>query len=67
MNLKNILITLSIVAVVLVLITFYVVFVSGGGTYVISSTTGPNADIFGAGDENTSTELTASSTASSTA
>ena len=65
MNLKNILITLSIVAVVLVAITFYVVFYSGGGTYVVSSLTGPNADIFGAGV--TSTPPLASSTASSTA
>jgi len=40
MNLKNILITLSIVAVVLVAITFYVVFYSGGGTYVVSSLSG---------------------------
>ncbi|HEY5220924.1 MAG TPA: hypothetical protein VIJ29_02125 [Candidatus Paceibacterota bacterium] len=66
MNLKNILITLSIVAVVIVCVAFYVVFYSGGGTYVVSSLTGPNADIFGAGTENTST-LGASSTASSTA
>lgn len=61
MNLKNVLITLSIVAGVLVLITFYVVFYSGGGTYVVSSTTGPDAEIF-----STSTPQPASSTASST-
>ena len=46
MNLKNILITLSIVAVVLMAITFYVVFYGSTGTYVVSSTTGPNAAIF---------------------
>jgi hypothetical protein len=61
MNLKNILITLSIVAAVLILITFYVVFYGGNGTYVISSALGPNADIFA-----TSTALPAGGTASST-
>jgi hypothetical protein len=64
MNLKNILITLSIVAAVLVAITFYVVFYSGTGTYVVSSLTGSDAEIFGAGD--TSTDIVASSTPSST-
>lgn len=64
MNLKHILITLSVIAVVLAGIAFYVVFYGGGGTYVVSSLSGPDADIFGSG--NTSTEIVASSTASST-
>ncbi len=66
MNLKTLLITLSIIAVILVAITFYVVFVSGGGTYVVSSVSGPNADIFGAGNGGAAAATsTASSTASS--
>jgi hypothetical protein len=59
MNLKTVLITLSIIAGVLVVITFYVVFYSGGGTYVVSSTLSPNAGIF-----STSTPAESSSTAS---
>jgi|GEM_PF-824297 hypothetical protein len=59
MNLKTVLITLSIIAGVLIVITFYVVFYSGGGTYVVSSTLGPNAGIF-----STSTSAESSSTAS---
>ncbi len=69
MNLKNILITLSIIAGLLVIITFYVVFYSGGGTYVVSSILGgPNAEIFSSSSTNTAsaTPGAASSTASST-
>jgi hypothetical protein len=66
MILKNVLITLSIVAGVLVLITFYVVFYSGGGTYVISSLSGPEAEIFSTSTASTSTLGIPTSTASST-
>jgi hypothetical protein len=69
MNLKNILITLSIVAVVLVAITFYVVFYGSSGTYVVSSNLGPNADIFATGTVNvaaTSSLALTTGTASST-
>ena len=62
MNLKTTLITLSCFAVVLIIITFYVVFYGSGGTYVVSSTLGPDADIFA-----TSTAASVSSAASSTA
>lgn len=64
MNLKSILITLSVVAAVLVAVTFYVVFYGGSGTYVVSSLTGSDADIFG--DGNTTTVMVATSTATST-
>ncbi|HUC31607.1 MAG TPA: hypothetical protein VMR99_02895 [Candidatus Paceibacterota bacterium] len=64
MNLKTILITLTCVAVVLGLITFYIVFYGGGGTYVVSSALGPDADIFATSTAGASP--TASSTASST-
>jgi hypothetical protein len=57
MNLKNILITLSIVAGLLFVITFYVVFYSGGGTYVVDSMSGSDSGIF-----STSTILGVSST-----
>jgi len=46
MSLKTILITLSCIAIVFCLITFYVVFYGGNGTYVVSSVSGPNAEIF---------------------
>ena len=46
MNLKTILITLSCIAGLLIVITFYVVFYSGGGTYVVSSDLGSDAEIF---------------------
>lgn len=64
MTLKNILITLSIVAVVMVAITSYVVFASGGGTYVVNS----SSDDGGIFSTSTLGEATAtvSSTASST-
>ena len=66
MNLKNILITLSIIAGVFVIVTFYVVFYSGGGTYVVSSVLGgPNAGIFASSSASTTPGAT-SSTASST-
>ena len=58
MNLKTVLITLSCFAVVLILVTFYVVFYSGGGTYVVGSMNG-DGGIF-------STSTPVSSTASST-
>jgi hypothetical protein len=64
MNLKNILITLSCVAGVLFIITFYVVFYGSGGTYVISSSLGSGAGIF---STSTSTIASASGAASSTA
>lgn len=64
MNLKTILITTSCVAVVFCLITFYVVFYGGSGTYVVSSSLGPNAGIFATSTAPTNT--TPSSTASST-
>lgn len=64
MTLKNVLITLSIVAAVMVAITFYVVFVSGGGTYVVSSSS-DDGGIFGTSTLGEAT-VTASSTASST-
>jgi hypothetical protein len=60
MNLKNVLITLASVAVVLGLISFYVVFYGNNGTYVINSTFGAS------GTFSSSTDLDASSTASST-
>jgi len=62
LNLKTLLISLGIVAVVLGIITFYVVFFAGGGTYLVSSPTGPNATIFATG---TAPLATTSSTASS--
>jgi hypothetical protein len=61
MNLKTILITLSCVAGLLIVITFYVVFYGSGGTYVISSNLGPDAGIFA-----TSTGAQAGGAASST-
>jgi hypothetical protein len=70
MNLKNVLITLSIVAVILVAITFYVVFYGNSGTYVVSSDLGPNADIFSTSTTNvinTSTLAIATGTTSSAA
>lgn len=63
MNLKTVLITLCIVAVVFGLITFYVIFYGGGGTYVVSSALGPDANIFAT---STPPSTAASSTASST-
>lgn len=60
MNLKNALVTLASIAVVLGLISFYVVFYGNNGTYVINSTFGAS------GDYSSSTDLMASSTASST-
>jgi hypothetical protein len=76
MNLKTILITLSCIAGLLIVITFYVVFYGGGGTYVVSSTLGSDAGIFatstatqvgGAASSTTSSTLAlASSSASST-
>jgi hypothetical protein len=66
MNLKTLLISLSCAAGLLIIVTFYVVFYSGGGTYVVSSTLGPDAGIFST-STSTSTPLAgASSTASST-
>jgi hypothetical protein len=80
MNLKTTLITLSCIAGLLIIITFYVVFYAGGGTYVISANLGSNAGIFatstngattpagGAASSTTSSTLAlASSSASSTA
>ena len=64
MNLKIVLITLTIIAAILVAITFYVVFYGSAGTYVVSSLSGPDAGIFGSGV--TSTVSSASGTASST-
>lgn len=64
MNLKIILITLSCIAGVLFIITLYVVFYGGGGTYVVSSTLGPDAAIFSS--STTSTVPFASGTASGT-
>jgi hypothetical protein len=61
MNLKTILITLSCIAGLLIVITFYVVFYGGGGTYVVSSNLGPDAGIFA-----TSTATQAGGAASST-
>lgn len=64
MNLKTILITLSSLAFIFLVVTFYIVFYSGAGTYVVSSNLGADAGIFA-----TSTSVasgTASSTASST-
>jgi len=63
LKLRNILITLSIVAGVLVIITFYVVFYSGSGTYVVSSLNSQDAGIFGSGN---ASATIASGTASST-
>lgn len=74
MNLKTTLITLSCIAGLLIVITFYVVFYGSGGTYVISSF-GSNAGIFATSTSNTaaqtgeatsSTLALASSSASST-
>jgi hypothetical protein len=65
MNLKAILITLSCIAGLLIVITFYVVFYGGGGTYVVSSDLGPNVGIFVTSTA-TLTSETASSTTSST-
>jgi hypothetical protein len=63
MNLKTVLVTLCCVAVALGLVTFYVVFYSGGGTYVVSSALGPDAGIFAT---STPPPATADSTPSST-
>jgi hypothetical protein len=61
MNLKTILITFSCIAGLLIVITFYVIFYGGGGTYVVSSDLGSDAGIFA-----TSTATQAGGTASST-
>lgn len=61
MNLKTTLITLSCIAGLLIVITFYVVFYGSGGTYVVSSSLGPNTGIFA-----TSTGVQAGGAASST-
>jgi hypothetical protein len=60
MNLKTTLITLSCIAGLLIVITFYVVFYGAGGTYVVSSF-GSDAGIFA-----TSTGVQAGGAASST-
>jgi hypothetical protein len=61
MNLKTTLITLSCIAGLLIIITFYVVFYGSGGTYVVSSLSGPDAEIF-----STSTGMAVDEAASST-
>jgi hypothetical protein len=68
MNLKTVLITISIIAGILVVITFYVVFYSGGGTYVVSSDLSGNSGIFSTSSPNpaSSTSAFASSTPTST-
>jgi hypothetical protein len=63
MNLKTTLITLSCVAGLLIVITFYVVFYGSGGTYVVSSF-GSDAGIFATSTSDGA--QAASSTASST-
>lgn len=65
MNLKIILITLSCIALAFFIVTFYVVFYSGSGTYVVSSDTGPDAGIFSTSTGGAGVSTTASSTASS--
>jgi hypothetical protein len=77
MNLKTTLITLSCIAGLLIVITFYVVFYGSGGTYVVSSNLGSDAGIFAtstgaqageaASSTTSSTLAFASSSASSTA
>jgi hypothetical protein len=68
MNLKTTLITLSCIAGLLIIITFYVVFYAGGGTYVISANLGSNAGIFATSTNGATTPAggATSSTASST-
>jgi hypothetical protein len=68
MNLKTTLITLSCIAGLLIIITFYVVFYSGGGTYVVSSNLGSDAGIFATSTIGTAVPAggAASSTTSST-
>ena len=68
MNLKTILITLSCIAGLLIVITFYVVFYGSGGTYVVSSNLGSDAGIFATSTSSTAAQAAeaASSTTSST-
>ncbi len=69
MNLKTVLIALSSLAGLLFIITFYVVFYGTGGTYVVSSTLGPDAAIFSSSTTSTvpfASGITASGTVSST-
>ena len=68
MNLKTTLITLSCIAGLLIVITFYVVFYGSGGTYVVSSNLGSDAGIFATSTSSTAIQTgeAASSTASST-
>jgi hypothetical protein len=65
MNLKTTLITLSCIAGLLIVITFYVVFYGSGGTYVVSSNLGSDAGIFATSTSSAGTQA-ASSTTSST-
>jgi hypothetical protein len=68
MNLKTTLITLSCIAGLLIIITFYVVFYGSGGTYVVSSNLGSDAGIFATSTSSSTAPAgeTASSTTSST-
>lgn len=68
MNLKTILITLSSIAGLFIIITFYVVFYSSGGIYAVSSNLSADSGIFGTGTNtgSSTTGESASSTASST-
>lgn len=61
MTLKNVLITLASLAVLLGIITFYVVFYGSGGTYVVNSPLGSST-----GNSSSSTLPVSTSTASST-
>jgi hypothetical protein len=66
-NLKTVLIALACAAVLLGLIAFYVVFYSGGGTYVVSSPLGgPDAAIFASGTPALATTSASSTLSSST-
>ena len=71
LSINAVLVTLVVIAVILGIITAYMVFIGTGGTYVINSPLGgPDASIFSTTGAATSTALaggTASSSASSTA
>lgn len=67
-DLKILLTTLTIMAFILVIAAFYVVFMADSGTYVVSSDLGPNSAIFSSSTQSSTpngTPATASSSAAS--
>jgi hypothetical protein len=66
-DLKTVLVTLVCVTIVLGLVAFYVVFLSDGGTYVVSSNSGPNAAIFSLSTTSIASAMPSSTASSSLA